>query len=64
MTNIKTESQLARTELELQALDRAYSMVRYLGFSPKHDSWKSYCYRLNKKIAEEIEVSEYFANKK
>jgi hypothetical protein len=39
---LKTEAQLARTELEWKALDATFSTLRYLGFSPKTDTWKRY----------------------
>lgn len=55
---IKTDAQLARTELELDAIDSALSMLRYLDYRPKNgfgqsqDSWKGYCQALDSKLAD------------
>lgn len=56
---IKTDSQLARTELELGAIDSALGMLRYLDYRPMdgwgrlQDSWKKYCHALDSKLADE-----------
>lgn len=56
---MKTEQQLVRTELELLAIDIAYDMIRYLGYRPKQDSWKSYCRALKNKLGDELEYVEF-----
>ena len=58
---IKTEAQLARTELELNAIDSAYSMMRYLQFNPKNDTWSRHLQALNDKIVDALERAEFWA---
>lgn len=60
---MKTEHQLARTELELCAINSAYNMIRYLGYCPKQDSWKSYCKAVNDKLNDALYTAEYLAKK-
>ena len=57
--NMKTEAQLARTELELNAIDAAYAMMRHLGYRPGHDTWKAYCQRLSYKLSDALSTNEY-----
>lgn len=56
---MKTEAQLARTELELRAVDSVYDQLRYLGYRPGQDSWKSYCRFIGSKLDEELSTREY-----
>jgi hypothetical protein len=57
---LKTDKQLARTELELRAVDSAYDTLRYLGFRPKQDTWSSYCRNLGYKLHEALERAEFW----
>lgn len=54
-TIMKTEAQLERTVQELAAIDNAYCMMRYLGYNPKQDTWKSYILGLNSKLGDELQ---------
>jgi len=56
----KTEAELARSDLELNAVDSAYSEMRYLGYRPKQDTWSSYCRALNYKLADALERREFW----
>ena len=58
---MKTEAQLARTELELSALDRAYAQMRYLNYNPKTDKWSTYLKHLESNISAELSILEHFA---
>lgn len=58
---MKTEAQLARTEMELRAVDSALSMMRYLGFSPKNgDTWKRHCEELDWKLGDALRTGEFW----
>jgi len=60
---MKTEAQLARTEMELNAIDNAREMMRYLGFSPHNgDTWKRHCEELNYKLVDELKRGEFWLN--
>lgn len=61
-TTMKTEAQLARTELELRALDDAFAMMRYLGFGPQTDTWKRHCEELDYKIFDALKTREFWHN--
>lgn len=50
---MKTEAQLARTELELSAVDSAINVAHYF-CDRKYYDWKSYLSMLDKKIYEWI----------
>ncbi len=56
---MKTEHQLARTELELRAIDYTYAEMRRLDFRPPHDTWKRYCREVSYKLADALMVAEY-----
>lgn len=43
-----------RAIAECQCIASAYSMLRYLGYSPKNDTWKSYCVALKDKLGDEL----------
>ena len=58
----KTEAQLARTELELAAIDGTYSYLRYLEYRPKNDNWKKYLSALESQLIYEIKTREFWAN--
>lgn len=40
---MKSEKELARAELEVGCINEALSMLRYLGFNPKSETWKAHC---------------------
>ena len=57
----KTDAQLARTELELHAIDAAIGEMRYLGYSPHYgDTWKRHCEAFNSKLADAIRRGEFW----
>jgi hypothetical protein len=58
---MKTEQQLARTELELRAIDVAYAELHYLDYRPKHDSWSKYLRALGSKLSEALQHGEFHA---
>ena len=57
---MKTDTELDRVAVEFAAIDNAYSMLRYLGYSPKNDSWKAYCRALGSKLSDELHTSEFW----
>lgn len=61
MMNQKTDAELARTELELNAVSSAYADIRYLGYRPGQDTWSSYCQAVNFKLADAIKRGEFWA---
>lgn len=56
---IKTEQQLARTELEWHALDSAISEVKYFHTSAKY-SWKTYCQDMGSAIDRALQRAEFW----
>ena len=58
---IKTEEQLARTELEWRALDSAISKVKYFHSSYNY-SWKVYCSDMASAIEEALVHAEFWHN--
>ena len=61
---MKTEQYLRRVELEFTAIDNVYSMMRYLGFRPQQDTWKSYCRNVNYKLNYELINLEFIEKSK
>jgi hypothetical protein len=43
-----------RVVQEMHAIDAVYSTLRYLGYSPKQDTWKNYCAAFSRKLADEL----------
>ena len=58
---MKSEKELARAELEVNCILSAKSMLRYLNYSPKQDSWKAYCRAFGSKLDDELTKAEYCA---
>ena len=60
---MKTEAQLARTELELNAVDGALVSTHYYirprDFKSGVDNWHSYCRMLEGKLLDEMNCREY-----
>ncbi len=56
---MKTEQQLARIALELNAIDATYSKLRYLQISPKNNSWSYYCKFVSYNISQFLYENEY-----
>lgn len=56
---MKTEKELARAELEVNCILSARSMLRYLGYSPKQDTWKAYCRAFGYKLHDELLHAEH-----
>lgn len=55
---MKTEAQLARTELELSAVDSTFGTLRYLDYNPRTDSWTKYLKALEDTLSRELRTRE------
>ena len=58
---LKTEAQLARTELELNAVSRALHTTHFL-YHAREDTWKQYLRCLEDKLIEAIHIEEYYSH--
>lgn len=51
----RNDSRMERLEMEFAAIDGAIAEMRYLGYSPKNDSWRSHCAAFGRKLADQMQ---------
>jgi hypothetical protein len=55
-SNPERTAYVNRVIAEMSAIDGAYSTLRFLGYTPKQDTWKGYCKALGNKLADELRM--------
>ena len=59
-----SSTRIDRLDMEFIAIDNAIAKMRYLGFSPRHDTFAGHCAAFGRMLSDELVLGERFLKHK